>query len=769
MRLRRELSNSSRLTFGSDLSNKLRFTPATGFMKKSRFSSSTGFRNKSRRLSALGMSNKSHFAIMKGTTEKQKIKRNTGSNISQKPPKSIAPRKPILLYSDVDDEELLDLDSSPSFDARILTQDSFQSDKADERERLRAVPSPPGANMETESNNSSNDDCESTETINLVDSLTPESDGNDQSPESVYVSSSQESEEGDDVDYEAEEDEEAVESLEEDVYGKHSEDARSREAGEEGDEGMFQVFQNNSNDSGLDSVGFTNSFLQRLARSQAKILSQRAERRNPRVIKKSSWNRSATSIAEMKNPKLRMRAFWARYVESLPANFFTSKEARLELTTRVVKGKAAYQGVPVTPENNPDMQRIYDQSWRSREDLGQPMGTFQQFRIVVGQYCRFAIAAGMCRPAQICNRGILCDILCSMPAVQAFMQYFEIRSAAGTVMNKAHHLVRLGRYAVQYYKQQNCSLQEGQMIAVLEYLRGVAKVFKTETRRQASMRKKSDTRVGSGLYLPESDIQSFSNKAIDKLNDLVRSSERYFRTQGVEGVKQFFLKEKQIRRKWNLNFLSALMFHGGGQRPQVYTLLEAPQLGEFSELAEEAKRNGVFSLKLSFEKRVRNSDLPYVLFPRVIFRFVKFHVEFVLPALHKKHEFSDGDARKQCLLLHTENGFALSTPQVTACIRKFLTSVDPELRKVSTMTLRASYATMMINRYRRKETLAHLDEEKFLEYLAKLMNTSSEQLRDTYISTEGETVQACAEMITGIMDGNEGNDDSDDDFLVFDV
>ena len=514
-----------------------------------------------------------------------------------------------------------------------------------------------------------------------------------------------------------------------------------------------------------DECGFTNAFLRRLEKTQTSILSRRAALRNSRTIKKKR-NRHLSGSA-VRDPRVRMKQHWEDYLETLSTSFFNSREARLEQTERVTKGKPAYQGVSVTPQNNPDMKCIYEISWKSREDLGQPMGTFEQFRVVVGQYARFAIASGMFRPSQLCKKGILCDALCSLPAVQAFIRYFEIRSAAGTVMNKAFHLLRLARYATTFFTERNCSVQQGQILNIIEYLKGVARVFKSESRRLASVRKEEEARDGSGLYLQEGDMVMFANKSVDELNDLIHSAKRVFRERGNSGVEEFLLSDKKIINKWNLNFLSSLMFHGGGQRPQVYTLLEAPSSIDLVSMMDEARKNGVFHLRLSFEKRVRYVDLPNVIFPRMLYRPVKFHVNHVLPTLYKKHGVEVEDPRRKCLLLHTETGENLDTRHVTASIRAFLKRFDPDLAKVSSMTLRASYATMMLLKYRRGETMGNLSEEKFIEYLAKLMNTSCEQLRETYISSEGGTFKVCAEMISGIMDRNEPISTANNDFNLF--
>ena len=99
------------------------------------------------------------------------------------------------------------------------------------------------------------------------------------------------------------------------------------------------------------------------------------------------------------------------------------------------------------------------------------------------------------------------------------------------------------------------------------------------------------------------------------------------------------------------------------------------------------------------------------------------------------------------MILHTERGEPLESRQVTASFRAFLRARDPETGKVTSMTLRASFATAMLQKHRRVETLGLLSEDAFLEYLSKVMNTSVEQLKEIYLSTNVETFEACAEIM----------------------
>ena len=100
-----------------------------------------------------------------------------------------------------------------------------------------------------------------------------------------------------------------------------------------------------------------------------------------------------------------MQEKWEATLECAPEMFFKSKEAMLEKSGKISKGKPAYQGLNLKNENNGDLKHMSEISWRSKADLGKPLGTYHKLRIVFGQYARFAIPAGICRAGNIWEQG----------------------------------------------------------------------------------------------------------------------------------------------------------------------------------------------------------------------------------------------------------------------------------------------------------------------------------------------------------------------------
>jgi hypothetical protein len=218
---------------------------------------------------------------------------------------------------------------------------------------------------------------------------------------------------------------------------------------------------------------------------------------------------------------------------------------------------------------------------------------------------------------------------------------------------------------------------------------------------------------------------------------------------------------KEVIDKWNLNLLAALVLSGSGQRPQVYAQLELPQASELQRLSEDCCRNKLcFSLRAGREKTTCSVNLPTVLFPRKILEFIGFHVLTMRPILVNKilgpslasppsQRHAQNNAGQittiacpaaaslaSTLLIHTKDGRAHTSSDVKRTLTRFLERVDPELAGITPMAIRGTYASMMLQARRRKKIFRDMNEQTFLEFLAKQMNTSVEQLATTYASCD---------------------------------
>ncbi len=145
-----------------------------------------------------------------------------------------------------------------------------------------------------------------------------------------------------------------------------------------------------------------------------------------------------------------------------------------------------------------------------------------------------------------------------------------------------------------------------------------------------------------------------------------------FASRGPSSVRSFVQKKRGFVEKLNLHFLSLCIMFGGGQRPQVFILLESVNDLGFQKWDNEIKEKGYFSVNYRTRKRIRAIELPHVLFPESVLECFKFHIEYILPVLYRKHKISDDDARRNYMFLHTRTGDVLVSAYVSSSLRTFL-------------------------------------------------------------------------------------------------
>ena len=75
------------------------------------------------------------------------------------------------------------------------------------------------------------------------------------------------------------------------------------------------------------------------------------------------------------------------YLRTLRKNVFDSREALQNRDETAIRGRPLFSGLRVDEENNMDMQRVYRLTFESKIRLGQPHGTYDQFRSATGSTC----------------------------------------------------------------------------------------------------------------------------------------------------------------------------------------------------------------------------------------------------------------------------------------------------------------------------------------------------------------------------------------------
>ncbi len=82
----------------------------------------------------------------------------------------------------------------------------------------------------------------------------------------------------------------------------------------------------------------------------------------------------------------------------------------------------------------------------------------------------------------------------------------------------------------------------------------------------------------------------------------------------------------------------------------------------------------------------------------------------------------------------------------------FLTRFDPELVGITTMSVRACYASMMVSKFRKNKIFRGMSESDFISYLSKVMNTSPEQILETYSHCDLDGFTTSANRFVAVMD-----------------
>jgi hypothetical protein len=443
---------------------------------------------------------------------------------------------------------------------------------------------------------------------------------------------------------------------------------------------------------------------------------------------------------------------WAAYLRTLPKEIFESGEALNNQAEKAVRGKPLFSGLRVNEENCSDVQRVYRLCFESKIGLGQPRGTYDQFKSAAGQYLRTYLSFYTERALEVCKPGGLFSCVADFRLIRAFIGQYQVRASATTVMGKALHLRRLADEAISYFTETNSQELKGRCMSVAAYLRSVAASYKTEARRFYRSRNTTDDRVGRGALLHPDDFDRCLLKATQAMEIVMKFVEDLCEQcdGDLEDICSAVGSREKLVEKWSINLLAALVLSGGGQRPQVYAQLDLPGESELETFNAECRANKLyFTLRAGFEKTTRSMDLPKVLFPGMMLKFVRFHVVVMRPIIVQLLE-GGTQVSSKTLLLHTRRGSALKSCDVTRSLGTFLERIDPELANITPMAIRGSYASMMLQAHRTKEIFQNFSENEFLQFLAKQMNTSVEQLATTYASCDVDAFENVANEIMGV-------------------
>lgn len=511
-------------------------------------------------------------------------------------------------------------------------------------------------------------------------------------------------------------------------------------------------------DAGHDSEKFLENFIKAKSALLPQILP--ASVLNRKRAREESANLVSSTESFNESPNLSADALWQLYLASLPSDFFSSREAQLISTAECVQSGSAgatYKALSLDHTVLPDLRTFYNNQVQPQIVRSQGIPTYQQLKLCLGQLARFACAARFCRPSDYSTAGGLFHLSTNEKLHRAFIMGLQSRCAASTVACKAAKLLKWASFSACFYSKEGNQPASSMCSLTAQFLRGTAASEKREARRCARTGKRLISRIETQNMILLSDFERAQKRALAALEGLVSTLTAAFKRHKAvvlsdrENVAYDILGEKDglLLRKWCLNFLCAVVLCGAGQRAQVYSELSLTAFGvntngtvvdTIAEVESCAKSAGHFFLQSKFEKRLRSTRMPYIRVPVGLLHIYLFHIQYARPAVLRRNGMANTDdivlPGEEVLLLNTESGFPLEPKQISSSVKRFFKNMDGELKNVTPLVLRRSYATIMLHKYLKGEICSGKTKAQFLEYLAERLNTSVEQLDDAYCADE---------------------------------
>lgn len=489
-------------------------------------------------------------------------------------------------------------------------------------------------------------------------------------------------------------------------------------------------------------VGAIAEKIQALADARKKSI-----RKCPRLSNKKMTHgmKMKTPLQTSQRSTTSIRRAWfcdLRKLQLKQPDFFTSREATLEDDSQMTKGKRAYASLPITQFNNADIQEIFLTEYDRKVRNGGSYSSFLQLVTVAGQFLRLHVVLGFTEVNQCHEPGSLYRAVCDREAVDLFLNYYDARGQCTTVMTKALHLRKIAEYAKTFFSDRDVHMTT-EAERSRKKLQKTFNIQKSLGRSRATQRKQLENRVQEGTVFLEEDFRRGLQIVTDDLEGLVKFYDDTKRRQGMKHAMEK-LNCKEIMRKWSINLLLMLIFSAAGQRPQVYTTLPSPDSGEICDMKEQASRIHLFEMRTTVEKTRRKNDFPNVLAHESALKYVDFHCRVARGIIVQRTGVVESQGDLKPLLMHTETGDYLTTAQVTRVLKGFIEYHFSEMTGINIMSLRSSFGTVMMGAYHDQRMFKNLEENEFLAILGKVMNTSVEQLRTTYIGVDRSEFEVAA-------------------------
>lgn len=177
------------------------------------------------------------------------------------------------------------------------------------------------------------------------------------------------------------------------------------------------------------------------------------------------------------NQALSKEEKWFKYLGILAKchpDFFSSDDAQMLNTKKLVKGMVGYESLLMSHNNNANILYIFDLEYRSKLEMGHSVASYEQLCMVIGQYIRMCVSLHVIEdPYSIYKPGIIFEAVTEREALQTFFNYFRICGAISTVMTKALHMVKTLEFSLIYFEQTKSTALCGKALAAQRFCRSI--------------------------------------------------------------------------------------------------------------------------------------------------------------------------------------------------------------------------------------------------------------------------------------------------------
>jgi hypothetical protein len=392
-------------------------------------------------------------------------------------------------------------------------------------------------------------------------------------------------------------------------------------------------------------------------------------------------------------------------------------------------GEQGYAGIHLDEENNSDMARIWNAQFQPGAGRG-VRSSYVHLKGTLGQFCRLCVCIRVVKIRDLWTHGALFKLLLNKPVIRVFLSYFRIRGQPTTVSNKTANLKLAAKHACFHFSEEQDTVRAAKAKQMVIYLAAYRAAEQREITRTS--RSTLEEKFSRGKMLEEKDVASFEKIAFEKCKGILRTAQGC-PGGGAELFARPHVGDKMLK-KWCLNMMVYLMFTGGGQRPQVFRMLLVPEEDEIAEWFAHRRNNDTISLRTPFEKTPRSQECPVVGFPRRAAALIRFHVREVRPWILTRNGIREGAEQRRTLLLNTRTGSELTAEEVRYGLQRFLTEQDPELKGITPMVVRSSFASVMFQKFKSGKCGESMQLKEFLTQLGRIMNTSPEMLMSNYVA-----------------------------------